>query len=173
MVNTEVEEWRDTPWPDERYQASSFGRIRNKHTGNIRKLSVSRSKTGAYHVLGTSINGQTVTHLVSWLVLEAFSGPRPEGAKACHGPLGSLKDTPDNLSWDTQSKNIGEDRRRDGTSIRGEKLWSAKLTAAQVIEIRTLAASGETQSALSRRFGVKQAHISKIVRREAWAHVEE
>jgi plasmid maintenance system antidote protein VapI len=40
----------------------------------------------------------------------------------------------------------------------------AKLTVAQVLEIRKLFRAGEKQTALAARFGVVQNHISAIVR---------
>lgn len=51
----------------------------------------------------------------------------------------------------------------------GEKSPAAKLTAAQVQAIRDRHAQGETQSSLAREFHVRQGHISRIIRRTAWA----
>jgi transposase len=62
------------------------------------------------------------------------------------------------------------DRAIDGTVYRpvGELQGASKLTAAAVAEIR---ASGLPQKALAERFGVSKQQISKIIRRERWAHV--
>jgi hypothetical protein len=54
----------------------------------------------------------------------------------------------------------------------GEANGIAKLTAAQVIEIRALyAAGGIGQYQLAERFGVNQAIISRIIHRQIWKHI--
>lgn len=55
---------------------------------------------------------------------------------------------------------------------RGERGGRAKLTTAQVIEIRSLHAAGNiTQQALSERFGINSSTVAKIVHRQRWAHI--
>jgi len=54
---------------------------------------------------------------------------------------------------------------------RGERHGSAKLTAADVLEIRRLARKGVTKAVLARQFGVGQTTVGKIIRRELWRHV--
>ncbi len=54
---------------------------------------------------------------------------------------------------------------------RGERHVSAKLTEAQVGEIRRLFAEGHFQREIGRLMGVTQAHISKIVLDKAWRHI--
>ena len=54
---------------------------------------------------------------------------------------------------------------------RGEAKPDARLTTAQVVLIRDLAASGIMQCDLADRFGVSRPTISYIVRRMKWAHV--
>jgi hypothetical protein len=76
---------------------------------------------------------------------------------------------PRHLRWATPKANMA-DRAIDGTVYRpvGELQGASKLTAAAVAEIR---ASGLPQKALAERFGVSKQQISKIIRRERWAHV--
>lgn len=61
---------------------------------------------------------------------------------------------------------------RGHTGATGERSGSASLTADQVREIRRRAAAGETQLSLADVFGVRHGTISKIVRRERWAHID-
>lgn len=56
-----------------------------------------------------TIRGETVK--VCHLVLEAFSGPRPYGLEACHGPDGRQADHADVLRWDTHQENIRDKER--------------------------------------------------------------
>ena len=53
----------------------------------------------------------------------------------------------------------------------GIKHHNAKLTDALVLEIRQRAADGETHQAIADSMGIKREAVSKIVRRERWAHV--
>ena len=81
---------------------------------------------------------------------------------------------PDHLSEGTQSQNLKDAYRRGGkkASFRsGEEHSSSKLNKTDVLEIRRRHREGETQKALGKLFGVSQLHISRIVRRKAWAHV--
>jgi hypothetical protein len=67
------------------------------------------------------------------------------------------------LAWETRIQNAA-DRLRDGTNIAGERHPDAKLTDAQVAEIRTRYASGDVlQRELAAEYGVLQNHISRIV----------
>lgn len=55
--------------------------------------------------------------------------------------------------------------------LRGEAVRKAKLTASLVQAIRTEYANGARQVDIAARYGVHQATISSIVRRETWAHL--
>ena len=52
--------------------------------------------------------------------------------------------------------------------LSGEKNGSAKLTRSQVLEIRAKYADGATQVRLGKEYGVRQCHVSRIVRNESW-----
>ena len=58
---------------------------------------------------------------------------------------------------------------RDGTDARGEKHGSAKLTAAQVLEIRRR--STEKQCDLAKEFAVSRKTISDIINRRKWKNI--
>jgi HNH endonuclease len=56
---------------------------------------------------------------------------------------------------------------------RGERVHSAKLTAAGVISIRRLYRGGMRQVDIAARFGIAQAHVSEIVLRKSWKHLSD
>lgn len=58
-------------------------------------------------------------------------------------------------------------KRRELGNVRG----AAKLTEAQVLEIRAQAASGKRYTALAREYGVSNVCISAVVRRLTWTHI--
>ena len=70
---------------------------------------------------------------------------------------------PGNCRWATL-----EQQTRNRRSNGGELHVSAKLTVADVIAIRKLAADGMTHRALGSMFGVSHTNIGDIVRRTEW-----
>ena len=76
---------------------------------------------------------------------------------------------PDHLEPGTKSENQ-LDRARDGTDIRGIKHHNAKLTEAQVLEIR--GRSTENQRDLAKEFNVSYKYINNIVCKRTWTWLE-
>ena len=77
---------------------------------------------------------------------------------------------PSHLFTGSQQENM-LDKVRKGRQTHGASHGPSKLTVDQVLEIRSLYASGAyTQDQLGRRFGTTQPCISRIVRRKAWRH---
>lgn len=60
---------------------------------------------------------------------------------------------------------------RNVWSRRGEAHWAAKLTEAEVREIRRRAAAGERTGTLAEVFGVDPSHVRRILRRAIWRHL--
>lgn len=79
---------------------------------------------------------------------------------------------PDHLYLGTDADNVHDMMGKGRNWIPyGEEQWGAKLTRADVLEIRKLAADGVTQTALSRQFGVCLSQVRNIVQRKKWRHV--
>ena len=60
------------------------------------------------------------------------------------------------------------DTMRDGTKVNGARVGTAKLTEAQVLEIR--AAAG-THKQIGERYGVCRQTVGLIRNRKLWAHL--
>lgn len=75
--------------------------------------------------------------------------------------------TPSHLRWATPSEN-NADKVSHGTSSRGEKNYLAKLTKADVLEIRRLEGS-TPRSAIAKQFGVSEGHIQGLHTKRYWA----
>lgn len=56
---------------------------------------------------------------------------------------------------------------------RGEQVKSAKLTEADVVQIRRLHADGSSGPRIAKQFGISRTNVSFIVRGISWAHVEQ
>lgn len=101
------------------------------------------------------------------LILTVFVGPCPDGLEGCHYDGNVANNNLENLRWDTHLANI-EDRARHGRTIRGQRMYSAKLKESQVREIRERCASGELQKHVAVDYGVNASCVQKIVSRYSW-----
>lgn len=97
--------------------------------------------------------------------------PRHEAAHSCgNGHLACVN--PNHLRWDTHQGNMA-DTLEHGTHTRGERQSTHKLTETEVRSIRAIYASGvASQDALARKFGIGQAQVGRIIRRERWGWLE-
>jgi hypothetical protein len=101
---------------------------------------------------------------------ELAKGPAPTRShQAAHACGNRACVNPRHLSWKTQRENEA-DKLIHGTSNRGERCGSSKLTADDVIAIR--AAKGITQQALADRFGVSRGHIAGLRRGRFWPDLQ-
>lgn len=183
------EVWLPIPC-SEGYEVSSFGRVRrtpllpNGVHGRVRRTSLNSS---GYPSLRMPVNGIERTMLVHRLVAAAFIGPCPPGMQVNHIDLDKTNPRAENLEYVTGSQNqrhaaamrgarlgsqrVEHVRHLRGSATLGERNGSAKLTEADVREIRTLCAAGRSRSELSRHFGVDRAVIRRIDEGRSWASV--
>ncbi len=104
-------------------------------------------------------------HRVAW---QMFRGPIPDGMHVLHRCDNRRCVNFDHLFLGTNADNVA-DREAKGRNVvkRGDEHGSAKLSAADVREI--LGRTGrQNQYDTAEDFGVSQALISKIQRREIW-----
>lgn len=115
-------------------------------------------------------DGRTVgAHRVAY---QLCVGPIPGGLCVCHHCDNPGCVRPDHLFVATRKENMA-DMVRKGRSAVGERQGHARLTNDHVVEIRRLYAAGETTYIqLANQFGVSDSVVSRIVKRQAWAHVK-
>ncbi|WP_245199534.1 HNH endonuclease [Arthrobacter sp. PvP023] len=155
------EEWRPTPF--EGYMVSSLGRVRGR-TMIILKLFI---REGDYAIVHCGNRNPQAVHI---LVCEAWHGPRPApGMHAAHRNGDSMDNSPENLRWATPLENIGQDRLRHGTVLRGADANGAKLTQEQVNAIRAqLPGTRGIIARLAREYGVVHGTIRAIRDNLTW-----
>lgn len=110
-----------------------------------------------------------VAHRAVWKVL---GNPLPDELDLLHQCGQTLCVNPAHVRPGTHAENLREAVAARGGqhwAPRGERSGTAKLTQAQVDEIRARHAKGETQTALAREYGVSQPNIGYIVRGLRWA----
>lgn len=107
---------------------------------------------------------------IAHAVLAAFHGPRPEGTEARHLNDDKTDNRPQNLAWGTRAENVA-DSIRNGRQARGERKATAKLTEAQVVELRALNPRPTLRS-LAEQYGVSHTAIRRAINGMKWSHVD-
>ena len=93
-------------------------------------------------------------------VWESINGPVPLGYELDHTCRNRACVEPSHLELTTHVENVRRGWRRGNSR--------AKLTTAQVVEIRQRYASGERQRQIAARFAVDPSHVSRIVNGHYW-----
>jgi hypothetical protein len=119
-------EWRPVVGHEGLYEVSDAGDVRSlprPHTQG--KVLKQMTDPGGYRRVSLSKGGSARPRLVHHLVLEAFVGPRPEGAQCLHGDDDPANNHLDNLSWGTQRQNNAQVV-RSGNHVQARKTHCAQ-----------------------------------------------
>lgn len=120
------------------------------------------AKTNGYGVIAIDYT----QYRVHRVVLTFYKGPAPaDRPQAAHSCGNRACVNPNHLRWASAVENAA-DRDRHGTTVCRERVWSAKLTGA---EVAFVLASPLRSADLARRFGVHSSTISRIRTGKQWA----
>jgi hypothetical protein len=149
------------------YAVSDLGRVKRIIPDRFRRpLRVLRTPVGSqgYLVCSLHTKGRPQLHRkVHVLVCTAFHGPKPTPRhEVRHLDGNPLNACAGNLAWGTSKENAA-DCLRHGTFPRGERSPHAKLTDAQVAEIR---ASHEHYRSVAEKFGISPNYVHQVRRAE-------
>jgi hypothetical protein len=173
--STKEERWLPVVGYEGVYSVSSHGRIRRDKGGarcRSGRILKSANQNG-YRFVGLYRDGIGISFYVHRLVLEAFVGPCPPKHECRHFPDSDRTNNRlENLSWGTRIENTA-DKYIHGTALaaHSETHPSAKLTNAEVRQIREELASGGSDAVLARRYGIDPSCINNIKHRKTWKHV--
>jgi hypothetical protein len=112
--------------------------------------------------------GTTAHRVVAILAHGQPTSARPHAAHLCHNRACINRR---HIVWASRQENC-QHSVADGRFGRGTQIGSAKLTEAEVLQIRALSKNMK-QSQLARQFGVNQTAIGKILRGERWGWLEQ
>lgn len=149
------------------YEVSNTGIVRGKRG----ELKLRSDRKG--YLFANLRDGKLHKRAVARLVAEAFNGPRPVGCITRHRDGIKTNNIPSNLLYGTPTQNE-RDKRDHGTAPIGTRHPSAKLTEAQVVEIRRRYQPHHKDRgarAMGHKFGVAADTIQKIIARRIWAHL--
>lgn len=159
------------------YRVGSDGSVWSRRNPNGRGLVSSwrklkpLSRNGYLFVSLAPLDGPRKKLSLHRLILEVFVGRCPAGMEACHYPDDDRHNNRlENLRWDTKKANH-QDRREHGKIPMGVKHYRARLSEANVVDIRRRRKAGETLVSLATEFGVTKECILAIYKRRIWKHV--
>ncbi len=164
------------------YEVSRCGSVKRVAIDSIRRgdsawrrfgeviLSPQTMKTGYIAVMMPK-NGNKTMMYVHRLVATTFI-KNPENKEQVNHKDGNKRNNcVKNLEWVTRQENMNHAVGL-GLHPTGERIGSSKLTATEVIKIRSLAANGLlTNSEIGEMFGVARLTVSDAVRRITWKHI--
>lgn len=167
--------WRIIPsYPD--YEASEDGRVRRctpfppgRRPPSGRDLEQRLQRNG-YLTAKMRRDGAGKEVGVHTLVCEAFHGRKADPRLVAAHKNGNPTDNrASNIRWCTQAENIA-DKKEHGTLLSGEKHPQAKLTAAQVLEIRKryVPGRGGGAFALAREYGINPEYLRIVATGRKW-----
>lgn len=120
---------------------------------------------GLVHFCGRMV----LAHRMSW---ELVKGEIPADMQVLHECDNRVCCNPDHLFLGTQADNI-RDMHEKGRAPIGETHGCAKLTETEVRAIRSEHKFRVmTYAMLAQKYGLAKGHVAKIVRGEAWSHLD-
>lgn len=168
-----MRKWKPVVGYEYEYRVSSGGEVFGIKR---QRLLAPVKNTQGYFWVGLWKNGKYKAWFIHVLVLEAFVGPRPSGGQARHTPdKNPANNHVKNLKWGS-AKDNAKDRDQQGSTVRGERFWSAKATDAQICRIRQLGRI-DTRHGRGRRIATEVNLSVGIVRAilngKTWKHAED
>lgn len=163
------------------YECSNLGNVRRIATfgGKPRNKPMKpKTRRDGYIEFSLCEDGRPFQETGHRLVWKTFSGPIPKELWINHKNGIKGDNRLENLEVMTPSENTAHGfrvlgRKAPNNPSPGEKNGSAKLTEADVREIRKLYGGGHFyQYELAKMYGVTQRIICMVTRRELWKHVE-
>jgi hypothetical protein len=169
-----ITEWRDAPgFPG--YKVSSTGLVVSQKRWGLNRVSVNypgrllstQLDRDGYVRVALMRDGRTHYGVsVARLVCEAWHGAPRNSAVVRHLDGSRANNTPDNLAWGSHKDNV-HDAIAHGTFVRGERVHTAKLTAAQA---RQIFADARSNAAIAADFKITPGAVWFIKTKRSWVH---
>ena len=176
-VNHTTESWRSVKEYGSYYEVSDQGRLRSLHAGHGNTPGTLKKWTDHAQGYKATVlyrgDGSARGFLVHRLVAEAFLGEIPVDCEINHLDGDKHNNCVGNLEIVTRQQNIDHAVEHGLIDNKGERNSSARLTAEQVLEIRSRYrhGGGPGYKALAKEYGVSWESVRDIIKRRNWWHV--
>lgn len=172
-----TETWQAVPGYEGAYEISDMGRVRS-----VDRMSAQGHLRGRLRRLGTSVTGYVHVGLcrdgklrnvnLARMVATVFIRAPKDDEQVNHLDGVKANNAASNLEWCTRSMNNLHRCRVLGKN-RGMRHGNAKLTDADIHDIRREVAAGRTTTSVGRARGLNHTTVARIARRKSWQHVPE
>lgn len=172
MKETTQEQWKAIPGFEGRYQVSSLGRVWSEVTKRVLRPAPTSKGYLSVQLYFNERPKRSRSHCVHDLVMLAFVGPKPVGFQVDHGREGKQCNATHNLEYVTPEENIRRAKATNPPAAAGTDHPNAKLTAAQVREIRRRSAAKTLRAeTVAGVYGVSVATIVGVARNRTYRNV--
>lgn len=168
------EEWKAIPHTDNKYQISSYGRIKSFcydfQSGKI----VKPGNIKGYRSINLRIEGQKKTILIHKLVAELFIPKEIENHNVViHKDWNKLNNHISNLEWKSREESFNRSQKKliEARKKKGKIITHSKLTKEDVGVIKQMLENGRKQKIIAKLFCVSEMQISRIKNKVSWAEV--
>lgn len=157
-------------FPD--YAVSNIGRVMRATDGRggtyAGKILKQRNDKDGYKQIHLCKNKKAYNKRVHRLVMQAFTGPCPEGHVVNH--MDGVKDNNNWLNLEYVTRQGNEDHaRKAGLTPRGRRQHLVKLTEKDVFRVVLLEVSGMRQRDIAKKFGVCYATVNELLAGVSWS----
>ncbi len=122
---------------------------------------------GQFGIRALRVSNFKATHVALWLATGEWP---PAGVSVCHACDNPKCVRPDHLFLGTPTENM-QDSSQKHRIQNGRRHWNARLTEAQVLEVRRLKADGLRNCEIVRKTGLTDRLVSRIVTGSRWKHL--
>jgi hypothetical protein len=149
------------------YEVSNLGRVRNAK-GFIKTPST--KQRGGYKLMGLTKNGRSRAYSLHRLVASAFLGGCPDGYECCHLNGDPSDNRASNLRYVSRKENHSH-KHLHGTAQIGERHNMAKLTEADVLNLRKHIRTYAEVRAMARVLQLSDYAVFAAVTGKTWQHL--
>ncbi len=169
------EEWRMVPKSDDRYEVSSYGRIKSYCNDKVNGQVLKQIDVKGFLSVRLTIEGKRKTYYTHKITAELFvEKTSPLQEVVTHIDSKIKNNYYKNLKWQTKAEHYETIMKRLKTINIGRKgrVTNSNLKEEDVAVLKSMLKKGVTQSYVAKMFCISEMQVTRIKRGENWGHVK-